>query len=167
MRGRRSRLTLGSWIWLVLTKGPSGRSLAAIAREETGTVRYLSRAGFWRSQRKTLAEASLLVVPSISENFGIVVAEGLAHGLPVITTTGTPWEVLARERCGWWVTIREMPCAPLCRWLLLFLLPRFEQWASAGENSPQGSLAGRTLPVRCARFTLAPWQGFPPRGAFR
>lgn len=61
---------------------------------------------FGEAKEKLLAEASLLVVPSISENFGIVVAEGLAHGLPVITTTGTPWEVLARERCGWWVTIQ-------------------------------------------------------------
>ena len=32
-----------------------------------------------------------------------MVAEALAHGLPVLTTTGAPWEILLKERCGWWV----------------------------------------------------------------
>lgn len=51
----------------------------------------------------SLANASFLVLPTHSENFGIVIAEALAHGCPVITTHGAPWEVLLKERCGWWV----------------------------------------------------------------
>jgi glycosyltransferase involved in cell wall biosynthesis len=49
------------------------------------------------------ATADLLVLPTHSENFGMVVAEGLAHGLPVLTTRGTPWSKLEKYRCGWWV----------------------------------------------------------------
>lgn len=48
-------------------------------------------------------QADLFILPSLSENFGIVVAEALAAGLPVITTTGTPWEDVSRYNCGWWV----------------------------------------------------------------
>ena len=49
------------------------------------------------------AAADLLVHPSVSENFGITIAEGLATGLPVICTKGTPWSELEAAKCGKWI----------------------------------------------------------------
>ena len=60
---------------------------------------------------KLLRSADLFVLPTYSENFGIAIAEALACGTPVLTTTGTPWEKLETEHCGWYVEIGSEPTA--------------------------------------------------------
>jgi glycosyltransferase involved in cell wall biosynthesis len=47
--------------------------------------------------------ADLFILPTHSENFGMVVAEALAHGCPALVALGAPWPGLQTERCGWWV----------------------------------------------------------------
>ena len=51
--------------------------------------------------------ADLFVLPTFNENYGIVVAEALARGIPVLTTKGTPWEELNKYNCGFWVDNNE------------------------------------------------------------
>ena len=50
-----------------------------------------------------LSSADAFILPSFSESFGIAIAEAMSWGLPVITTTKTPWDVLATQQMGWWV----------------------------------------------------------------
>lgn len=51
--------------------------------------------------------ADLFVLPTRTENFGLVIAESLAAGTPVITTKGAPWSDLLTFRCGWWIPDSE------------------------------------------------------------
>ncbi|MCQ8128672.1 glycosyltransferase [Methylomonas rivi] len=52
---------------------------------------------------KLLSSARLFVLPTFSENFGIAIAEALAHGTPVITTVNTPWQDIQTKKCGWYI----------------------------------------------------------------
>lgn len=43
----------------------------------------------------------LLILPTLNENFGIVILECLARGLPVLTTNETPWINIQEKNAGW------------------------------------------------------------------
>lgn len=58
---------------------------------------------YGEEKAKVFLSSDLFVLPTFSENFGIAVAEALAYRLPVVTTTGAPWQGLIDHRCGWWV----------------------------------------------------------------
>jgi len=44
------------------------------------------------------------MLPSLSENFALTVAESLMRGVPVVATKGTPWAGLETHMCGQWVS---------------------------------------------------------------
>jgi glycosyltransferase involved in cell wall biosynthesis len=54
-------------------------------------------------KQRMFEQTDVVVVPSFTENFAIVVAEALAHGCAVIASTGTPWKEVERKGCGLWV----------------------------------------------------------------
>lgn len=73
------------------------RSLALQSR-----VRFVGHAA--GALKSTLFEqACLTVLPSRSENFGLVVVESLLSSTPVLAATGTPWRELQERQCGYWV----------------------------------------------------------------
>lgn len=83
---------------------------------------------------KLFRQADLFILPTYSENFGIVVAEALASGTPVITTKGTPWEELETEHCGWWT---EIGSEPTINALISFLSCTEKELEQMGKNGRQ------------------------------
>ena len=59
------------------------------------------------AKHRFVAASECLVLPTHSENFGMVVAESLAVGTPAICSTGAPWLGLKENGCGWWVSATE------------------------------------------------------------
>ena len=93
--------------------------LTVVGRDEQGQQARLERqcraagiadrvqfAGVVTEARKheLLAACEAFALPTFSENFGLVVAEALAHGKPVVTTDGAPaWRRLPEKGCGLFV----------------------------------------------------------------
>jgi len=95
--------------WHLVVVGPDERShlqdVLTILRDG-GVLDRTTITGPLYGDRKTAAylASELFVLPTISENFGLVIGEALAHRLPVITTTGAPWSGIIDHDCGWWIT---------------------------------------------------------------
>ena len=72
---------------------------------DLGLAGRIAFKGHVTGKAKNLAfmHADVCVVPSYTENFGMVVVEALAHGVPVIASRGTPWPQIEAHGCGYWV----------------------------------------------------------------
>lgn len=57
-----------------------------------------------RDKYEALAGMTALLSPSVQENFGMSIAEGLLMSTPTLASLNTPWEELESHRCGWWRT---------------------------------------------------------------
>lgn len=84
----------------------------------------------WELFRNT----DVFVLPTHSENFGIVVAEALACGTPVITTKGTPWHELRTENCGWWTEVGTEPTVNALRAFLQLAVEELEKMGHNGRR---------------------------------
>lgn len=137
---------LSSWSLRIAGEGDPGysgrlrelvRSLGAEAR-----IRFVG----WLSgpeKRRALREASLLALPSRQENFGIVVAEAMACGTPVLVSEAVNLAPVIREREAGWVVALDTPA--LLRGLR-------EALGSDGERERRGR-AARALAAERFRWS--------------
>lgn len=102
----RDELRLRGWA-IVIAGSDEGGHAAVIRRQIAGLAvgDLVTVASEVDGDEKwnLLRSAHVFILPSHSENFGLVIAEALGTGVPVITTTATPWRQIEETRCGWWV----------------------------------------------------------------
>lgn len=106
--------------WKLTIVGPGEASYVAELRRAVSEARLDDVVEIpgpvWGAERfRYYWQADLLVFPSFSENFAMVVAEALACEVPVITTKGLPWADLERHQCGWWIDIGVEPLVEALR----------------------------------------------------
>lgn len=86
--------------WVLLVAGPDyGGYVPKIKSLKNNAIKYM---GMLEGIDKEycFAIASFFVLPSYSENFGVVIGEAMARALPVLTTTNTPWEIINQNDAG-------------------------------------------------------------------
>lgn len=87
--------------------GSGNRQYEEFLRSEVSRMKLdnVTFSGFLmgESKDKAITGLSVLAVPSDFENFGNIVPEALVRGVPVIASTGMPWQELETHDCGWWI----------------------------------------------------------------
>jgi len=84
----------------------------------------------WRAY----GEASLFVLPTHSENFGMAVGEALAAGVPAIVTRGAPWAGLPDQDAGWWISLGPEPLISCMEHALATPRQRLREMGLAGRE---------------------------------
>lgn len=110
---RKKRLKELIDLWLAQPRGDWLLLIVGVAEDYTAAELAASVAAAGASDRIKVYDgavlpppysvASLFLLPSHSENFGLVIAEALAAGVPALVTNTTPWTGLAANGCGWCV----------------------------------------------------------------
>jgi glycosyltransferase involved in cell wall biosynthesis len=114
-------------------KGAYPESMQTLAREMRAPRVKFAGEVLGEAKRFLLSSAALFVLPSYSENFGMAVAEALAHGLPVITTTGTPWAAISSHNCGWYIAPDKTALRDTLREALNRPLPALHEMGRNGQ----------------------------------
>ena len=76
------------------------------------------------SKRQVFLNSDLMILPSKSENFGYVILESIRAGLPVLTTTQTPWENIKQTNSGWIIEQKQTDLEKVLK-KLMKLMKRF------------------------------------------
>jgi glycosyltransferase involved in cell wall biosynthesis len=99
------------WELVLIGDGETSYKASLVRLVEKLDIKNIVFTGFLNGEEKGTALQSLnyLVLPSKSENFGMVVPEALIREIPVIASKGTPWEELNTYNAGWWIDIGVQP----------------------------------------------------------
>lgn len=93
------------WELVLIGDGSLSYKYNLIKLSENLKIKNIIFPGFLSGNEKEVMFNSLkyLVLPSLSENFGMVVPEALIREIPVIASEGTPWNELNTRNAGWWI----------------------------------------------------------------
>jgi len=92
--------------WELHIAGPDDGHLTTMIQlaSELGTERVSFKGRIPDDEKSLyLRQSDIYILPTHNENWGVSIAEALAHGTPAIVGRGAPWSELTTRDCGWWI----------------------------------------------------------------
>jgi len=131
--------------WQLRIVGPSADSYGAKMRGlciQLGAKRVEFAGELLGAEREAaFLRAALFVLPTRHENFGVAIAEALAHATPAIVSREAPWVGLATHGCGWWIDFGVEPLRTALREALATPLATLAQMGEHGRRWMADSFA--------------------------
>ena len=142
--------------WHLIIAGPDLIGYQSQLEKLTAELELESRVtftGMLTGERKAcaLSNAELFVLPTHSENFGIAVAESLAHRVPVITTKEAPWQDLERYGCGWWIDDSREALAVALQEAMQLSSQERQMMGAKGRNLVGNTYSWQTIAAEMAK----------------
>lgn len=125
--------------WHLVVAGPSEDNYGEVIKDTIRRLKLkdcvtLFGPAYGNLKEAFLERCELFIQPSLSENFGMAIAEALARGKPVITTQATPWEQLSDYNCGWWVPCGGKTLASALKVALNVKTPELKEMGLRGKH---------------------------------
>lgn len=140
--------------WHLVIAGPVERNhvqevTSILASRGVAGRTTLAGALYSEDRERAFASCEAFVLPTKSENFGMVIGESLARSVPVITTVGAPWPGLVDHACGWWIPHGEHALTACLDEALTTPTSALQEMGARGRRWMQQDFA---WPAACARM---------------
>ena len=116
-----------------------------ICAKELQDIVQLTGGVYGEEKWRLFQTSDFFVLPTHSENFGLAIAESLASGTPVITTTGTPWSDLNTAHAGAWIEVGTQPLTDTLRRFLALSDDERERMGRNGRRLIESKYSARGM----------------------
>ena len=113
---------------------------------------YVEEALYGEVKFDILSSSKWSILFSKSENFGVSVLESLSVGTPVITSEGTPWEILNSSEAGIWIPLNKKALTEKLEWIINLDDTEYEKFSFNALDLVRKDFSWKSVATEISKF---------------